>query len=91
MGIVPLDLQRRFEQRWAARFASPVALNPPRDGLPKPRDLLSGEDVPLKRTLSVECLPQNLEDGSATPAALTACGPAISSRPECPQSSMPTG
>jgi hypothetical protein len=26
MSSIPLDLQRRFEQRWAARFARP---NPP--------------------------------------------------------------
>jgi hypothetical protein len=25
MSVIPLDLQRRFEQRWAARFTSPVA------------------------------------------------------------------
>jgi hypothetical protein len=24
MSAIPLHLQRRFEQRWAARFASPV-------------------------------------------------------------------
>jgi hypothetical protein len=24
MSIIPLDLQRRFEQRWAARFGSKV-------------------------------------------------------------------
>jgi hypothetical protein len=24
MSIIPLDLQRRYEQRWAARFARPV-------------------------------------------------------------------
>jgi hypothetical protein len=26
MADIPLDLQRRFEQRWAARFVRPVAL-----------------------------------------------------------------
>jgi len=25
MSIIPLHLQRRFEQRWAAKFARPVA------------------------------------------------------------------
>jgi hypothetical protein len=25
MSAIPLHLQRRFEQRWAARFVSPVA------------------------------------------------------------------
>jgi hypothetical protein len=26
MSIIPLHLQRKFEQRWAARFVRPVAL-----------------------------------------------------------------
>ena len=26
MSIIPLDLQRKFEQRWAARFLRPPAL-----------------------------------------------------------------
>ena len=25
MGIIPLHLERKFEQRWAARFVAPVA------------------------------------------------------------------
>jgi hypothetical protein len=25
MSVIPLHLRRRFERRWAARFASPVA------------------------------------------------------------------
>jgi hypothetical protein len=25
MSFIPLDLQRRFEQRWAAKYASPIA------------------------------------------------------------------
>ncbi|MGC1562171.1 MAG: hypothetical protein WA820_20295 [Bradyrhizobium sp.] len=25
MSIIPLHLQRRFEQRWAAKFARPIA------------------------------------------------------------------
>jgi hypothetical protein len=25
MSIIPLDLERRFEQRWAARFLRPLA------------------------------------------------------------------
>lgn len=28
MSVIPLHLQRKFEQRWAARFASPVAATP---------------------------------------------------------------
>ena len=30
MGSIPLDLQRRFEQRWAARFLQPAATIPQR-------------------------------------------------------------
>jgi hypothetical protein len=26
MGSIPLDLQRRFEQRWAARFLQPAPI-----------------------------------------------------------------
>ena len=31
MSIIPLHLQRRFEQRWAARFARPVASATPKN------------------------------------------------------------
>jgi len=30
MSTIPLHLQRKFEQRWAARFASPVASAAPK-------------------------------------------------------------
>jgi hypothetical protein len=30
MSAIPLHLQRKFEQRWAARFASPVASATPK-------------------------------------------------------------
>jgi hypothetical protein len=30
MSAIPLHLQRRFEQRWAARFASPVTSAAPK-------------------------------------------------------------
>jgi hypothetical protein len=30
MGSIPLDLQRRFEQRWAARFLRPAPTTPQR-------------------------------------------------------------
>jgi hypothetical protein len=30
MSIIPLDLQRRFEQRWASRFPPPIASNAPK-------------------------------------------------------------
>jgi hypothetical protein len=31
MSGIPLDLQRKFEQRWAARFVSPVASAAPKN------------------------------------------------------------
>jgi hypothetical protein len=31
MSIIPLHLQRRFEQRWASRFTQPVASNAPKN------------------------------------------------------------
>ena len=42
MSIVPLHLQRRFEQRWAARFGSPVASN-----VPKSQERGYEKDIPL--------------------------------------------
>ena len=30
MSIIPLHIQKRFEQRWAARFVSPVASAAPK-------------------------------------------------------------
>ena len=31
MSIIPLHLQRQFEQRWAAQFGSPVIPSAPRN------------------------------------------------------------
>jgi hypothetical protein len=31
MSIIPLHLQRRFEQRWASRFARPASSNGPKN------------------------------------------------------------
>jgi hypothetical protein len=38
MSIVPLDLQRQFERRWAARFSPPVAAARPEKQLLEKRD-----------------------------------------------------
>ena len=54
MSGIPLDLQRRFEQRWAARFVSPAASAAPKsiglkgtvNSLPRPakaKEKLAGE------------------------------------------------
>ena len=32
MSAIPLDLQRKFERRWAARFTSPAASAAPKRG-----------------------------------------------------------
>jgi hypothetical protein len=46
MSSIPLDLQRRFEQRWAAGYFSPVAsAAPPKFRLERPRQQLA---VPAK-------------------------------------------
>jgi hypothetical protein len=31
MSAIPLHLQRRFEQKWAARFSQPVTVNQPKN------------------------------------------------------------
>jgi hypothetical protein len=36
MSAIPLHIQRRFEQRWAARFVRPVALISPKGVVLKP-------------------------------------------------------
>jgi hypothetical protein len=46
MSAIPLDIQRKFERRWAARFASPVASAAPKstdlkgtvNNLPRPAE-----------------------------------------------------
>ena len=45
MSVIPLDLQRRCEQRWAARFARPV---PPA----APKQKLEGQDQQLAAQVS---------------------------------------
>ena len=43
MSEIPLHLQRRFEQRWAARFVSPIASAAPKSiGLKGTGPLLDG-------------------------------------------------
>jgi hypothetical protein len=53
MGIIPLHLQRKFEQRWAARFVSPLASTAPKstdlkgtvNDLPRPAKAKTQKDV----------------------------------------------
>jgi hypothetical protein len=52
MSIIPVDLERKFEQRWAARFVSPVASATPKNvslkgsvnSLPRPADAKEKSD-----------------------------------------------
>jgi hypothetical protein len=48
MCDIPLDLQRRFEERWAARFVRQVSPKPP----PKEQEL-EGQDQQLSAPISV--------------------------------------
>jgi hypothetical protein len=47
MSIIPLDLQRRFEQRWAARFCRPAPPAAPQSQLPQQQ---LSEPAKAKRT-----------------------------------------
>jgi hypothetical protein len=52
MSVIPLHLQRRFEQRWAARFAPPAASTAPKNlDLKQPVQKRLVED-PMKSTKS---------------------------------------
>jgi hypothetical protein len=52
MNTIPIHLQRKFEQRWAARFASPVASAAPKN-------------ITLKRTVSNLPRPTKAKEKSA--------------------------
>ena len=66
MSIIPLDLQRRCEQRWAARFA--------RQAQKETVGLNRGAAVPTrvddKPTLASQGIDKNLSAVSAGPTAL---------------------
>lgn len=76
MSIIPLHLQRKFEQRWAARFVAPAAPNNSRlkvalDTLPRP---VSAEEQPAGSNRRATC-ESNVEFGNeANP--WTECRPA---------------
>ena len=48
MSIIPLDLQRRCEQRWAARFARPIPSVAPRNQRPARESLQIAEPAKSK-------------------------------------------
>ena len=63
MCDVPLDHQRKFEQRWAARFARPAEAAKPEKNQPEKQDdqpLAALSSVPKDETRRIE--PGGLED-----------------------------
>jgi len=64
MRAIPLHIQRRFEQRWAARFVSPVASAAPKStdskGVAMASEQLSADrvDNPLRPAMGVGIVPQ---------------------------------
>ena len=50
MSIIPLDLQRRCEQRWAARFSRPIPSAAPRNQRPERENLQVAAPAQIKRT-----------------------------------------
>jgi len=69
MSIVPLDLQRRCEQRWAARFSRPLASAAPQQhGHEKQGQQLAALGKAKKKTRRAEAA------GLRSVAAVCECG-----------------
>ena len=62
MCIIPLDLERRFEQRWAARFSRPEQAT----AVQKHR--LKGRSEPLDALLKAEGKARRVEPTDSQPA-----------------------
>jgi hypothetical protein len=55
MSIIPLDVQRRCERRWAAQFSGPTKSVAPRNPLPETEILqTAGPDKGKRKTRRVE-------------------------------------
>jgi hypothetical protein len=55
MSIIPLDVQRRCERRWAARFSRPTEPVVPRDQLPeRESQQIAGPDKSKRKTHRIE-------------------------------------
>jgi hypothetical protein len=55
MSIMPLDVQRRCERRWAARFLRPTESASPRNQRPeRERQQISGPDKSKRKTDRIE-------------------------------------
>jgi hypothetical protein len=63
MSVVPLDLQRRFEQRWAARFLQPTPNTPQR------QFERQDQELPTRRASE----PQRGERGTEAPRPTPGC------------------
>jgi hypothetical protein len=50
MSSIPLDLQRRFERRWAARFSGPVVSGAPQ----RPRQRLAAPGESKSKTSGID-------------------------------------
>lgn len=56
--LIPLEMQRRFERRWAARFAAPVGhLSHPENHDPK---IIISDSPPLVRRAAEGCYERRL-------------------------------
>jgi hypothetical protein len=54
MSNVPLDLQRKFEQRWAARFCRPTAVRQARIGLKARVTARRSRQIPKEKPAEAE-------------------------------------
>jgi hypothetical protein len=55
MSIIPMDVQRRCERRWAARFSRPTESVAPRNQRPKRESQqIAGPDKSKRKTHRVE-------------------------------------
>jgi hypothetical protein len=77
MGNIPLDLQRRCEQRWAARFSRPVPPITSREhGPDRESQQIAASGTGKRKTLSrrVSGLPQRCERGTEATRPLAVVG-----------------
>jgi hypothetical protein len=56
MGTVPLDVQRRCERRWAARFSRRTESVAPRNPLPEKEGKIAGPEESKGKTFGVEAV-----------------------------------
>jgi hypothetical protein len=69
MSIIPLDLQRRFEQRWAAKLASPVPSAAPKSIQEEPSGMKRGELATVRERFQLSTGGRNAISLNRSPAA----------------------